>query len=148
MSDKYKKTYKYLNYVEYLLILASTVTGCVSISSFPSLVCVPVGITSSAVGIKICAITAGIKMSKSIIKKTKKEHDEIVLSGKDMLNAIEVLIPKALINSYISHDEFVAVNNVLREYNEMKEEVKNPDTFMEKMYIKNIYYIKNGNVLR
>ena len=131
MSDKHKKTCKYLNYVEHLLILASTVTGCVSVSSFPLLVCVPVGITSSAVGIKICAITAGIKMFKSILKKTKKKHDKIVLSGKDMLNVIEVLIPKALINSNISHDEFVAVNNVLREYKEMKEEVKNPDTFMD-----------------
>ena len=61
MSQKYKKTCNYLNYVEHLLILASTTTGCVSISAFASLGCVPVGITSSAVGIKICAITAGIK---------------------------------------------------------------------------------------
>ena len=34
ISDKYKKTCKYLNYVEHLLILSSTVTGCVSISAF------------------------------------------------------------------------------------------------------------------
>ena len=61
MSEKYKKTCKYLNYVEHLLILVSTVTGCVSISTFASLVCVPVGIMSSAVGIKICSITGGIK---------------------------------------------------------------------------------------
>ena len=39
---------------------------------------------------------------------------------KDKLNRIEVLISKALINSDISHDEFVSVNNVLREYYEMK----------------------------
>ena len=56
MSEKYKKTYKYLNYVEHLLILVSTVTGCISISEFVSSFCVPVGITSSAVGIKTCAI--------------------------------------------------------------------------------------------
>ena len=31
---------------------------------------------------------------------------------------------KALIESYISHDEFLSVNDVLREYNEMKEESK------------------------
>ena len=49
MSEKYKKICKYLNFVEYLLILVWTVTGCVSISVFASLVCVPVGITSSAV---------------------------------------------------------------------------------------------------
>ena len=40
MSEKYKKTCNYLNYVEHLLILASTITSCVSISVFGSLVCV------------------------------------------------------------------------------------------------------------
>ena len=45
MSEKHKKTYKYLKDVEHLLILVSTVTGCVSISAFTSLVCVPVGTT-------------------------------------------------------------------------------------------------------
>ena len=64
MSEKYKKTCKYLNYVETLLILVSTVTDCVSISVFSSLVCVPLGITSSAVGLKICVITGGIKNYK------------------------------------------------------------------------------------
>ena len=29
-------------------------------------------------------------------------------------------------NSYISHDEFVSVNNALREYNEIKDEIKYP----------------------
>ena len=73
MSEKYKKTFKYLNYVEHLLISVSTVTGCVSISVFASLVCVPVGNTSPAVGIKMYAITAEIKRYKSIIKKKKEE---------------------------------------------------------------------------
>ena len=51
------------------------------------------------------------------------KHDEIVLLGNDKLNTIEVLISKALIDSNISHDEFVSVNNVLREYNEIKSSV-------------------------
>ena len=50
----------------------------------------------------------------------------MVLLGKDKLNTIEVLISKALIDSYISHDEFVSANNVLRENYEMNEEIKNP----------------------
>ena len=120
MSEKYKKRCKYLNYVENLLILSSTITGCISISAFASLVYVPVGIASSAIGIKICAITAGIKKYNSIIKKKKKKHDKTVLLGKDKLNTIEDLIYKALIDSYISHDELVPVKNVLREYKEMK----------------------------
>ena len=119
MSEKYKRTCNYLSYVEHLLILVSIVTGYVSISAFASLVGVHVGITSSAVGIKIYAITAGIKKYKSILKKKKKKHDKIVLFGKNKLNTIEVLISKSLIDSYISHDEFVSVNNLLREYNQI-----------------------------
>ena len=41
------------------------------------------------------------------------------------LNTIKFLISKALIDSCINHDEFVWVNNVLREYNEMKKEIIN-----------------------
>ena len=52
MSEKHK-TYKYLNYVENLFILVSTVTCCFPISAFASLVYVPVGMTSSAVGLNI-----------------------------------------------------------------------------------------------
>ena len=59
--------------------------------------------------------------------------------GKDKLNTIEILISKALINSYISHHELISVNNVLREYNEMKEEIKN---YVEK----NILQTKNSVV--
>ena len=54
-----------------------------------------------------------------------------MLLGRDKLNTIEVLTSKALTDSYISHDEFVSVNNVLRDYNEMKEEMKNPETSVE-----------------
>ena len=79
MSEKYKMTCQYLNYVENLLILASAVIGCHSISAFVSLICVAAGITGSAVRINICAITAGIKKYMSIIKKKKKNHDKNVV---------------------------------------------------------------------
>ena len=74
MNKKYKKVYRIFNYTELLLILMSTVTGCVIISAFASLVRIPVGIISSAIGLKICIIIAGIKKYKSIIKKKKKNH--------------------------------------------------------------------------
>ena len=70
-----------MNYIEHLLILSSTVTGCISISAFASLVGIPIGITSSAIGLKSCVITAGISRYKykSIIKaKKKKKHNEIL----------------------------------------------------------------------
>ena len=49
-----------LNYIEYFLILACTVTGHISISAFASLLGISVGIMSSAIGLKICAIPTGI----------------------------------------------------------------------------------------
>ena len=85
---------------------------------------VPIGFTSSAIGLRIYAITAGIKNYKSIIKKKKEKHDKIVLLAQSKLNRIELLISEALIGSNISHDEFVSIINVLKEYNEMKEEIK------------------------
>ena len=71
----------------------------------------------------MCAIAAGMKKYKSVIKKKKRKHDKIVLLTKSRLNNIEVLISKALIDSNISHDEFVLMSNVPKEYN-MKEEIK------------------------
>ena len=76
----------------------------------------------------MCATTAGIKNYKSVIMKTKKKHDNIALVAKSKLNRIEVLISKVLINSVISHDEFVLINNVLK-CNKMKEEIKNLKSF-------------------
>ena len=62
VSKKHKRTCTTLNYLEHLLILASTVTWCVSISPFSSLVGIPVSIASSAMGLKICPIISGIKI--------------------------------------------------------------------------------------
>ena len=61
-----------MNDIEHLLILVSTVSGCVFISALASFVGIPIRITSSAIGLKVCVITTGIKKYKSIIKKTKE----------------------------------------------------------------------------
>ena len=61
MSEKYKKTCKYFNYVKNLLTLVSTVNGSASVSAFTSLVCVPVGNTISSVETKDYAILAEIQ---------------------------------------------------------------------------------------
>ena len=124
-STKQKRICTTLNYIENFLILASSITGCTSISASSSLIGIPIGIMSPAIGLKICAIAAGIKRYKSIIKKKKKKHDKIALLAKSKLNSIEVLVSKAIVDSVISHDEFVLINRVLKEYNEMKEGTKN-----------------------
>ena len=64
---------------------------------------IPIGITSSEIGLKIRAIAAAIKKHKSIIKKKEKKHDKIVLLGTAKLDKIEVLTSKALIDLSITH---------------------------------------------
>ena len=56
-----KKACKILTYTDSLLILASTVTGCVSISTFCFLICIPVDLASSATKTKVFVILAGIR---------------------------------------------------------------------------------------
>ena len=71
MSEKHKNVCRALYYFEHFLAFVSAVSGCVSVFAYASLVgalCT----TRSAVGLKICAITAGIKTYKSIIKNKGK----------------------------------------------------------------------------
>ena len=98
ISRKHKKVCTTVNYIKHFLILASAMTGSILIAVFASLLGIHILITSSATGLKMYAIAAGIKMYKSIIKKWKKKHDKIVLLAKSKLNNIEVLISRALIN--------------------------------------------------
>ena len=86
---------------------------------------IPIGIKRFAIGLKICAIVEGIKMYELVIKKKKKNHDKVAFLAKAKLNSIEVLNSKTLIDSVISHDEFLLINNFLKEFNEVKEEIKN-----------------------
>ena len=51
----------------------------------------------------------------------------MALLAKARLNSIVVLISKAFIDSYTRHDEFVSVNNLLRENDYMKKAIENPE---------------------
>ena len=43
-----------------------------------------------------------------MIKKKIKKQNKIVLLAKTNWKTIEVLIPKVLIDSYVSHEEFIS----------------------------------------
>ena len=77
MSKKHKKVCMVLNHIEYLLILNSSTPEFVSISAFASLVGIPIGITSSAVGLQICAITA-LQVLKGISQKLRIRKRNLV----------------------------------------------------------------------
>ena len=141
MNKKHKNVCRVLNYIDLLLVLISKITGCGSIPGFASLVGIPIGVASFRIGLKICLITAGIKKYKSIIEKKRKKHDKIVFLVKYKLISMKVITSKTSIDSNIRTDEFVLVNNVLKEFYDMKEEI-------EILKInKNLNYIKKNVIL-
>ena len=85
------------------------------------------GNMSSTIGLNICAITAKIKKYKLRVKKMKKKHYETLVKNHK-LNIIKGLISRFLTESYIMHNDFILAVDVLRKYNEMKEEINKPYT--------------------
>ena len=53
MSKKCKKIHMVLNHIENLVVLVSTITGCVLIYSFPSFIETDIGLAGFAVGLKM-----------------------------------------------------------------------------------------------
>ena len=72
MKREHKTICTTLNYTEHFLILAFTITGCISISDFASLLGISIGIAISAIELNIFAIAEGIKKYKLIIKKRER----------------------------------------------------------------------------
>ena len=107
MSKKLKMICEVSNYIEDSLTAISAITGCVSVSAFASFFGIPIGITSSAIGLKVFVMSVGIK--KQVDKEKKRKR--IMSQAKFKLNSIGVLISRALIDSNITHDEYVLINN-------------------------------------
>ena len=80
MSNKHKKICTTLIYIEHFLNLASVVTGCISISTFASLLGIPIASMCSPIELKICAITAEIKTYKPMIKKKEERWENSIVS--------------------------------------------------------------------
>ena len=91
MSKEHIKFCRDLNYIDHSLIEISTITGCVSISAFASLVGISVEVGSSTIRLKTCVTTTAIKKYKSIFKKKRKKHHKTALLAKSKLNNKEFL---------------------------------------------------------
>ena len=61
--------------------------------------------------------------------------------AKAKLNTIEITVSRALFDLFISLDKFVSVSNLLREYNNMNEEIKNQKSHQRFIYIYIMYNV-------
>ena len=65
MSRKHKKLCGILNYIKHFLILAYTITKCISVFAFASLLGIPIGIISSTIGLKFVQQLQELKSIRS-----------------------------------------------------------------------------------
>ena len=124
-----------LNYLGQFLLFIYTISGCALISEFSFFAGIPTGIAISTVGINICFITAGSENYKSIIKKKGKKNSKIVLLENTKLNTVNVSVYKDLVDSSNdNHDKFGSANNLLGQYNEIKNEIENLKLLLNILY--------------
>ena len=79
MSRKYRKLCTTLNYIENFSFSFYNYWMCLNFLLLLILLGISIGVTSSAIGLNIFAIAAGIEKYKSLIKKKKTKHDKIAL---------------------------------------------------------------------
>lgn len=65
-----------------------------------------------------------LKSVSQKLRKKKRKHDKMVFLAKSKLYSIKLLISKASIYSSISDEKFILTNNVVNEYHNLKEEIK------------------------
>ena len=91
-----------------------------SIRSFATVIGAPAGMVSASF-ILAFSISAGIiKELLKTIRTKKKKQNKIVILARSKLNSIESKITEALINNEISHENFMAIINEEKKYQELK----------------------------
>ena len=106
-----------------------------SIISFTSILGVPVGIASVSFTLIFSLTTGIIKKLLSITRNKAKNHVGILMLAKIKLHSIETLVPQALIDMEINHEEFVTILKETDKYEKTKENLKNVS---ENMILNNV----------
>ena len=105
-----KKVSKYIASFDYKSsIVLSVTTGSVSVSPLAAVVGEPVGIVSASFSLAI--FTGIVKKLLKITWNKKNKHNKIVMLARSKLNSIKSKISETLINSEISHEDFMTSIN-------------------------------------
>ena len=125
LIQKLSKYTAALDYTDKTLIVLSATSGGISIISFTNVIGIPAGVISVSLTL-VFSLTTGIinKLLKEARKK-KKKHSKIIMLAKSKLNSIESLMPQALIDLDISHEEFKTIVNEKEKYDQMKKRIRN-----------------------
>ena len=117
---------KYIAFCDYFnksLIVLSPTIGSISIESFATVIETPVGIASASLSLAFSLSTGIVKKLLKTTQNKKKKHNKIIMLARSKLNSIESKASEALINSEISHEDFMIIINEEKSYRELKESI-------------------------
>ena len=132
MSKRLSKYIASFDYFDKSLIVLSVTTGSISIASFATVIGAPVGIVSASFSLAFSIFTRIVKKLLKTTRNKKKKYNKIVALARNKLNSIESKTSEALINSEISHEDFMTIINEEKEYQELKESVTGKINLIEK----------------
>ena len=124
VSERFSKYIAAFDYFDKAIIILSATGGGISIIYFASAVGSPVGIASASVSLVFSLATGIIKKLLKITRNKKKKHNKIVMLAKSKLNRIQTLIPQALIDLEIGHEEFETIVNEEENYRRLEEYIR------------------------
>ena len=92
--------------------------------SHATVVRIPVGIAGPSLTLIFTITTGVVKKLLNITRRKKKKHNKIITLARNKLNITETLIPQALIDFYIVHEEFSKIIYEKNNYEQMKDNIR------------------------
>ena len=124
INKNFSKYIASLDYFDKSLNVLSILSSSISIASFAIVIGAPTGIIEASCGFTFSITSGFVKKFLKTIGNKKKKHNKIVMLARSKLNSIESKISKALMDNEISHEDFEAIINEEKKYQELKESIR------------------------
>ena len=111
ISKNLRKYISLFDYFDKSLIVLSVTSGSISITSFATVIGIPIGITSASLSLAFSLCTGLVKKILKATRDKKKKHNKIIMIARSKLDSIESKISEALINNQTSHEDFITTIN-------------------------------------
>ena len=111
MSRRLSEYITSLDYFDKSLIVLSVTTGSISVASFATIIGAPAGIVRASFSLTFSMFIGVVKKLLITTRNKKKKHNKIVMLARSKLSSIESEISETLINSEISHKDFMTIIN-------------------------------------
>ena len=120
MSRRLSEYITSLDYFDKSLIVFSVTTGSISVASFATIIGAPVGIVRASFSLTFSMFIGVVKKLLITTRNKKKKHNKIVMLARSKLSSIESEISETLINSEISHKDFMTIINEEKKISRIK----------------------------